>query len=143
MRQIALAALLALPMPAAAASWLCVSEAATGFTLQGGEEYVAAPYKAGRNYLIRPARREDVQNLDNPDQYTFVAEILGDRTVAYFTEDIRETGELYSNIAGSMVFHFSPREQRFSMSMIYPYLLDREAEQYPPFMEIGRCSKID
>lgn len=140
MRQIALAVLLALPMPAAASSWLCVVEAATGFTLQGGQ-YVSAPYRAGRNFLIRPARREDVQVFYDKDLIKFVAEVLGERPpIAYFDTDIGDTTmERVSNYAGSVVFHFSPARQRFSVSTVYSYLAD---DNNAPFMEIGRCSKI-
>jgi hypothetical protein len=134
--------LAALPSIASANTWICVSEAATGFT-KVGSGFVSAAYKEGRTYIMRPAKPEDTDRYYF-ENLTYVMETIGDTTGPYslFRAEVKPGGGAVSSIGGTTTVEFNPTTLQFTLLSSFSYVFQTEQDRFPPFLEIGSCSAM-
>jgi hypothetical protein len=127
---------------ASADSWICISEAATGFTFVGNV-YVSEPFKAGRTYLMRPSKASEIE-FTGIKGMTYTFETIGSNEgpYAYFTGDVKIDGYVVPSVGGSVNVEFNPSTLKFTLASTQSYIFQMEANKFRPFFEIGSCSEM-
>jgi hypothetical protein len=127
---------------ASADTWICVSEAATGFT-KIGETFQSQSYRAGRTYIMRPAKPEDEVRFVVANM-TYVFETIGNPEGPYalFVAEVKRDGVMVSSMSGTTAVEFNPSTLKFSLLSTLSYMFQMNEDEYLPFLEIGSCSAM-
>lgn len=119
--------------------WLCIADAATGFSYKNGK-WVSTKFNVGDNkFLVSKGEFDVVYNIKE------IGEIIGlERCRA---NDPDKEGWLQCNGVG-MKWRINIRSLRYMRSQTIGYVIEdlredeRLAKAFTPFIEIGRCTPL-
>lgn len=123
-------------------SFICKSDAAVGFKFENGV-WTEESLLAERSYLIRPWREGDTfyEVPDQPINYV-VVEVGREAPMAFFKLYGEEAAIYTKSVIGFVDFNINFKTMKFMMESINSFMLEGNETKYPPFFEIGRCSKL-
>ena len=125
-------------------SYVCLSEASTGFKLNElTKTWESATFSTRQKYIIKRltwSEKAAEEELGGRASEWQVMKVGVDISVAKCRDDFSRAGMLFCR--GSQDFRFSKKTLRFLSVYFFGYLVDGPSHRDTPFMELGVCDKI-
>ncbi len=119
--------------------WLCVGKVSTGFTFQNDKWEQTKFNVENEKYILR--KLKEGEHFFGAKAQTYGLFILGNDMSGLPCDDVSQPG-MFTCLSSSSEFKFSTKSGRFLMTHTAGYWEGKDDADNPPFISIGRCSKL-
>ncbi|MEO8630794.1 MAG: hypothetical protein ABI612_22260 [Betaproteobacteria bacterium] len=127
--------------PEANESYVCLSEASTGFKLnEVTNSWEAVTFSTQQKYIVKRVAGSGAEELTDRPATWHVMKVGFDLSVAQCRGDFSKAGVL--SCRGLQDFRFSKKTLRFLTGYFFGYVADGPSHRDTPYLEIGVCDKL-
>ncbi|MEO8631586.1 MAG: hypothetical protein ABI612_26350 [Betaproteobacteria bacterium] len=129
--------------PDANETYVCLSEASTGFKLNAGTNaWEAVTFSTQQKYIVKriAGMKKGAGQLTDQPATWHVMKVGFDLSVAQCRDDFSTAGVL--SCRGLQDFRFSKKTLRFLTAYFFGYVADGTSHRDTPYLEIGVCDKL-